>query len=199
MPVGVVTALISLTESPGVFKQRFGSAFPVRAVLGPARGSRGPGAAAGPCQLPGPLTAPPPVGQLWGARVGDPADVLRAAWRRCCHSFTREGCAPSGAQRGCGSRPAGCRPPPPAPPPHRPAPLCPQGSEAASKGDFLFSSDHLIEMATKLYRTTLSQTRQKLNIEISDEYVRAVLRVPSSFRFLVLGTRPELTRLCSPC
>ncbi|KAB0400479.1 hypothetical protein E2I00_000630, partial [Balaenoptera physalus] len=45
-----------------------------------------------------------------------------------------------------------------------------EGSEAASKGDFLFSSDHLIEMATKLYRTTLSQTRQKLNIEISDEY-----------------------------
>lgn len=52
-------------------------------------------------------------------------------------------------------------------------PLSSQGSEAASKGDFLFSSDHLIEMATKLYRTTLSQTRQKLNIEISDEYVHA--------------------------
>uniref|UniRef100_A0A8C8S4P5 Myosin IB n=1 Tax=Pelusios castaneus TaxID=367368 RepID=A0A8C8S4P5_9SAUR len=45
-----------------------------------------------------------------------------------------------------------------------------QGSGAAGKGDFLFSSDHLIEMATKLYRTTLSQTKQKLNIEISDEY-----------------------------
>uniref|UniRef100_A0A8D2KSA2 Unconventional myosin-Ib n=1 Tax=Varanus komodoensis TaxID=61221 RepID=A0A8D2KSA2_VARKO len=42
---------------------------------------------------------------------------------------------------------------------------------SAGKGDFLFSSDHLIEMATKLYRTTLSQTKQKLNIEISDEYV----------------------------
>ncbi|EHB07973.1 Myosin-Ib [Heterocephalus glaber] len=28
-----------------------------------------------------------------------------------------------------------------------------EGSEAASKGDFLFSSDHLIEMATKLYHT----------------------------------------------
>uniref|UniRef100_A0A8C2MIF5 Unconventional myosin-Ib n=1 Tax=Cricetulus griseus TaxID=10029 RepID=A0A8C2MIF5_CRIGR len=46
-----------------------------------------------------------------------------------------------------------------------------EGSEAASKGDFLFSSDHLIEMATKLYRTTLSQTNQKLNIEISDEFL----------------------------
>ncbi|KFP75089.1 Unconventional myosin-Ib, partial [Acanthisitta chloris] len=46
-----------------------------------------------------------------------------------------------------------------------------EGSEAAGKGDFLLSSDHLIEMATKLYRTTLSQTKQKLSIEISDEYV----------------------------
>uniref|UniRef100_A0A7M4EX73 Unconventional myosin-Ib n=1 Tax=Crocodylus porosus TaxID=8502 RepID=A0A7M4EX73_CROPO len=46
-----------------------------------------------------------------------------------------------------------------------------QGSGAAGKGDFLFSSDHLIEMATKLYRTTLSQTKQKLNIEISDEFL----------------------------
>lgn len=53
-----------------------------------------------------------------------------------------------------------------------------QGSEAASKGDFLFSSDHLIEMATKLYRTTLSQTKQKLNIEISDEYVLPRVTVP---------------------
>uniref|UniRef100_A0A8B9E7B3 Unconventional myosin-Ib n=1 Tax=Anser cygnoides TaxID=8845 RepID=A0A8B9E7B3_ANSCY len=42
-------------------------------------------------------------------------------------------------------------------------------SKSAVKGDFLLSSDHLIEMATKLYRTTLSQTKQKLNIEISDE------------------------------
>uniref|UniRef100_A0A8V5G022 Unconventional myosin-Ib n=1 Tax=Melopsittacus undulatus TaxID=13146 RepID=A0A8V5G022_MELUD len=48
--------------------------------------------------------------------------------------------------------------------------------EAAGKGDFLLSSDHLIEMATKLYRTTLSQTKQKLNIEISDEYVSFLLK-----------------------
>ncbi|XP_062972313.1 unconventional myosin-Ib isoform X3 [Elgaria multicarinata webbii] len=46
-----------------------------------------------------------------------------------------------------------------------------EGSGAAGKGDFLFSSDHLIEMATKLYRTTLSQTKQKLSIEISDEFL----------------------------
>uniref|UniRef100_A0A8D0H740 Unconventional myosin-Ib n=1 Tax=Sphenodon punctatus TaxID=8508 RepID=A0A8D0H740_SPHPU len=46
-----------------------------------------------------------------------------------------------------------------------------EGSGAAGKGDFLFSSDHLIETATKLYRTTLNQTKQKLNIEISDEFL----------------------------
>ncbi|XP_063174124.1 unconventional myosin-Ib isoform X3 [Candoia aspera] len=46
-----------------------------------------------------------------------------------------------------------------------------EGSGAAGKGDFLFSSDHLIEMATKLYRTMLSQTKQKLSIEISDEFL----------------------------
>lgn len=62
-------------------------------------------------------------------------------------------------------------------------PFLSQGSGAAGKGDFLFSSDHLIEMATKLYRTTLSQTKQKLNIEISDEYVLAF----AHFKQLLLG------------
>ncbi|XP_053327815.1 unconventional myosin-Ib isoform X1 [Spea bombifrons] len=46
-----------------------------------------------------------------------------------------------------------------------------EGSAAACKGDFLFSSDHLIEMATKLYRTTLMQTKQKIYIEIADEFL----------------------------
>ncbi|XP_075036033.1 unconventional myosin-Ib isoform X3 [Mixophyes fleayi] len=46
-----------------------------------------------------------------------------------------------------------------------------EGSTAAGKGDFLFSSDHLIEMATKLYRTTLMQTKQKIFIEIADEFL----------------------------
>ncbi|XP_063286247.1 unconventional myosin-Ib isoform X3 [Pelobates fuscus] len=46
-----------------------------------------------------------------------------------------------------------------------------EGSAAACKGDFLFSSDHLIEMATKLYRTTLMQTKQKIYMEISDEFL----------------------------
>ncbi|KAM4626521.1 unconventional myosin-Ib isoform 3-T3 [Discoglossus pictus] len=46
-----------------------------------------------------------------------------------------------------------------------------EGSAAACKGDFLFSSNHLIEMATKLYRTTLMQTQQKIYMEIADEFL----------------------------
>uniref|UniRef100_A0ACB8E9N4 Unconventional myosin-Ib n=1 Tax=Sphaerodactylus townsendi TaxID=933632 RepID=A0ACB8E9N4_9SAUR len=46
-----------------------------------------------------------------------------------------------------------------------------EGFGATGKEGFLFSSDHPIEMATKLYRTALSQTNQKLNIEISDEFL----------------------------
>uniref|UniRef100_A0A8C3VEE4 Myosin IB n=1 Tax=Catharus ustulatus TaxID=91951 RepID=A0A8C3VEE4_CATUS len=65
-----------------------------------------------------------------------------------------------------------------------------EGSEAASKGDFLLSSDHLIEMATKLYRTTLSQTKQKLNIEISDEYVSCLLK--SAFASMQLAKKSSV-------
>nr|XP_014344592.1 PREDICTED: unconventional myosin-Ib [Latimeria chalumnae] len=46
-----------------------------------------------------------------------------------------------------------------------------EGSASAAKGDFLFNSDRLIEIATKLYRTTLASTKQKINIEISDEFL----------------------------
>uniref|UniRef100_A0A8D0F4Q9 Myosin IB n=1 Tax=Strix occidentalis caurina TaxID=311401 RepID=A0A8D0F4Q9_STROC len=67
-----------------------------------------------------------------------------------------------------------------------------EGSGAAGKGDFLLSSDHLIEMATKLYRTTLSQTKQKLNIEISDEYVSCLLKIQhASIQHAKKSTSPQ--------
>uniref|UniRef100_A0A670YIN4 Myosin IB n=1 Tax=Pseudonaja textilis TaxID=8673 RepID=A0A670YIN4_PSETE len=68
------------------------------------------------------------------------------------------------------------------------------GSEAAGKGDFLFSSDHLIEMATKLYRTMLSQTKQKLSIDISDEvkFRSPNLWVGFVTRRTYLGESPKL-------
>ncbi|XP_069081974.1 unconventional myosin-Ib isoform X1 [Pleurodeles waltl] len=46
-----------------------------------------------------------------------------------------------------------------------------EGSAAAAKGDFLFDSHHLIEVATKLYRTALAHFKQKISIEISDDFI----------------------------
>ena len=45
-----------------------------------------------------------------------------------------------------------------------------QGTASAAKGDFLLSSDHLIEIITKLHRTGApAANRDQLNIDISDE------------------------------
>lgn len=45
-----------------------------------------------------------------------------------------------------------------------------QGSASAIKGDFLLSSDHLIEIITKLHRTgATAADGEELNIDISDE------------------------------
>ncbi|XP_067843858.1 unconventional myosin-Ib isoform X3 [Heptranchias perlo] len=46
-----------------------------------------------------------------------------------------------------------------------------EGSTAAAKGDFLFNSDRLIEIITKLYRTIFFKTNQKINVEINNEFL----------------------------
>ncbi|XP_054887368.1 unconventional myosin-Ib isoform X4 [Poeciliopsis prolifica] len=47
-----------------------------------------------------------------------------------------------------------------------------EGSASAVKGDFLLSSDHLIEIVTKLHRiSSMAADREKLNIDISDEFL----------------------------
>ncbi|XP_032879638.1 unconventional myosin-Ib isoform X4 [Amblyraja radiata] len=46
-----------------------------------------------------------------------------------------------------------------------------EGSTAASKGDFLFTSDRLIEIITKLYRIIFSKTNQKIAVEINNEFL----------------------------
>ncbi|XP_045563665.1 unconventional myosin-Ib isoform X3 [Salmo salar] len=47
-----------------------------------------------------------------------------------------------------------------------------EGSASASKGDFLLSSDHLIEIITKLHRIgTTAADRDQINIDISDEFL----------------------------
>ena len=48
--------------------------------------------------------------------------------------------------------------------------FCLQGSASAIKGDFLLSSEHLIEIITKLHRTgATAADSQQLNVDISDE------------------------------
>ncbi|XP_074513596.1 unconventional myosin-Ib isoform X5 [Sebastes fasciatus] len=47
-----------------------------------------------------------------------------------------------------------------------------EGSASAVKGDFLLSSEHLIEIITKLHRTGATATdSEQLNIDISDEFL----------------------------
>ncbi|XP_056144822.1 unconventional myosin-Ib isoform X4 [Lampris incognitus] len=45
-----------------------------------------------------------------------------------------------------------------------------EGSASAAKGDFLLSSEHLIEIITKLYRVGATD-REQLSIDISDEFL----------------------------
>lgn len=45
-----------------------------------------------------------------------------------------------------------------------------QGSASAIKGDFLLSSEHLIEIITKLHRTgAKAADKEQINVDISDE------------------------------
>ncbi|XP_037831920.1 unconventional myosin-Ib isoform X2 [Kryptolebias marmoratus] len=47
-----------------------------------------------------------------------------------------------------------------------------EGSASAVKGDFLLSSDHLIEIITKLHRISASAAeREPINVDISDEFL----------------------------
>uniref|UniRef100_A0A6Q2XDR0 Unconventional myosin-Ib n=1 Tax=Esox lucius TaxID=8010 RepID=A0A6Q2XDR0_ESOLU len=47
-----------------------------------------------------------------------------------------------------------------------------EGSASAAKGDFLLSSEHLIELITKLHRTgATAADRDQINIDISDEFL----------------------------
>ncbi|KAF7240258.1 Unconventional myosin-Ia [Varanus komodoensis] len=44
-----------------------------------------------------------------------------------------------------------------------------ESSTAGTKGDFLFLSDHLIELVTRLHQTVLEVTKQKLKLQVTDE------------------------------
>lgn len=46
-----------------------------------------------------------------------------------------------------------------------------ESSTAGSKGDFLLISDHLIELVTRLHQTVLETTKQKLKLQVTDEFL----------------------------
>uniref|UniRef100_A0A803TCR7 Unconventional myosin-Ia n=1 Tax=Anolis carolinensis TaxID=28377 RepID=A0A803TCR7_ANOCA len=46
-----------------------------------------------------------------------------------------------------------------------------ESSTAGTKGDFLLISDHLIELITRLHQTVLDTTKQKLKLQVADEFV----------------------------
>ncbi|XP_061471126.1 unconventional myosin-Ia-like isoform X2 [Rhineura floridana] len=46
-----------------------------------------------------------------------------------------------------------------------------ESSTAGTKGDFLLISDHLIELVTRLHQTLLEATKQKLKLQVADEFL----------------------------
>ncbi|XP_062975660.1 unconventional myosin-Ia-like isoform X2 [Elgaria multicarinata webbii] len=46
-----------------------------------------------------------------------------------------------------------------------------ESSTAGTKGDLLLMSDHLIELVTRLHQTVLEVTRQKLKLQVTDEFL----------------------------
>ncbi|XP_060108849.1 unconventional myosin-Ia-like isoform X2 [Heteronotia binoei] len=46
-----------------------------------------------------------------------------------------------------------------------------ESSTASGKGDFLLISDHLIELVTRLHQTILETTKQKLKLQVTDEFL----------------------------
>ncbi|XP_048343475.1 unconventional myosin-Ia-like [Sphaerodactylus townsendi] len=46
-----------------------------------------------------------------------------------------------------------------------------ESSTAGSKGDFLLISDHLIELVTRLHQTVLETTKQRLKLQVTDEFL----------------------------
>ncbi|XP_077185213.1 unconventional myosin-Ia-like isoform X2 [Paroedura picta] len=46
-----------------------------------------------------------------------------------------------------------------------------ESATAGSKGDFLLISDHLIELVTRLHQTVLETTKQRLKLQVTDEFL----------------------------
>ncbi|XP_076119883.1 unconventional myosin-Ib isoform X1 [Alosa pseudoharengus] len=69
-----------------------------------------------------------------------------------------------------------------------------EGTAAAAKGDFLLSSDHLIEIITKLHRTGVN--RDQFNIDISDEFLVQFKQDKVCVKFIQAGPKNGSSAAC---
>ncbi|XP_078287367.1 unconventional myosin-Ib-like isoform X2 [Rhinoraja longicauda] len=59
-----------------------------------------------------------------------------------------------------------------------------ENSHVGAKGDFLLSSDHVVELTTKLHRAVLEDTQRKINVKIQDELSVRFSKDTVSVRFV---------------
>ncbi|XP_031415395.1 unconventional myosin-Ib isoform X8 [Clupea harengus] len=72
-----------------------------------------------------------------------------------------------------------------------------EGTASAAKGDFLLSSDHLIEIITKLHRTGApAANRDQLNIDISDEFLVQFKQDKVCVKFIQGGPKNGSSAAC---
>ncbi|XP_067106786.1 unconventional myosin-Ib isoform X4 [Osmerus mordax] len=72
-----------------------------------------------------------------------------------------------------------------------------EGSASAAKGDFLLSSDHLIEIITKLHRAgTAMADREQININISDEFLVQFKQDKVCVKFVQGGSKNGNSAAC---
>ncbi|XP_041938397.1 unconventional myosin-Ib isoform X6 [Alosa alosa] len=69
-----------------------------------------------------------------------------------------------------------------------------EGTAAAAKGDFLLSSDHLIEIITKLHRTGVNH--DQFNIDISDEFLVQFKQDKVCVKFIQAGPKNGSSAAC---
>ncbi|KAM8975581.1 unconventional myosin-Ia isoform 1-T1 [Pelodytes ibericus] len=62
-------------------------------------------------------------------------------------------------------------------------------STAGSKGDFLLTSEHVIEIVTKLHQYVLQTTQKKLNLIISDEFAIRFKKDPITLKLMESGVQ----------
>uniref|UniRef100_A0A674EYW8 Myosin IB n=1 Tax=Salmo trutta TaxID=8032 RepID=A0A674EYW8_SALTR len=72
-----------------------------------------------------------------------------------------------------------------------------EGSASAAKGDFLLSSEHLIEIITKLHRTgTTAADKDQINIDISDEFLVQFKQDKVCVKFIQGGPKNGTSAAC---